>query len=285
MRQIKVFASITNRQSDTLTRYLQEVSAMPRVTSEEEVLLARRIKDGDEEALAKLVNANLRFVVTVAKQYQGQGLALVDLINEGNIGLLTAARRFDETRGFKFISFAVWWIRQSILQALANNSRLVRIPLHQVTNVSKVNRFYNSFVQENERRPSADEIGDALGLDPRLVSNVLISSGHHVSMDAPLIEDEDNCLLDLLANSEETNADVPFTCESLSIEIDQALARLPQRESEVIRLYFGIHTEQRNIDKISKKLNLSRERIRQLKERGLKILRTAHASSILRDYL
>lgn len=285
MRQLKVIQSITNRQGDTLARYLQDVSAMPRVTPEEEVILARKIKGGDEDALKSLVYANLRFVVTVAKQYQGQGVALTDLINEGNIGLLTAARRFDETRGFKFISFAVWWIRQSILQALAANSRLVRIPLNQVTNVSRVNRFYNQFVQDNERRPSSDEIGEALGIDPKIVTGVLLSSGRHVSMDAPLIEDEDNCLLDLLASGEETSADLPMKNESLTTEIDRVLASLPEREQQVIRMYFGIHTPTRNLEEIGEELQLSRERVRQLKEKALKILRTAQASSVLRGYL
>ena len=207
MRQLKITQSITNREGESLERYLQDIGHEDLVSLEEEVELAHRIKQGDEEALQKLTRSNLRFVVSVAKQYQGQGLGLIDLINEGNVGLITAARRFDETRGFKFISYAVWWIRQSILQALAENSRMVRLPLNQVGNVSRVNRFCNQFIQENERRPSVEEIADALHLEPEKVNGALLTSGRHVSMDAPLVEDEDSCLLDLLTNRDNKNTD------------------------------------------------------------------------------
>ena len=231
MRQLKITQSITNREGESLERYLQDIGHEDLVSLEEEVELAHRIKQGDEEALQKLTRSNLRFVVSVAKQYQGQGLGLIDLINEGNVGLITAARRFDETRGFKFISYAVWWIRQSILQALAENSRMVRLPLNQVGNVSRVNRFCNQFIQENERRPSVEEIADALHLEPEKVNGALLTSGRHVSMDAPLVEDEDSCLLDLLTNRESTNTDSALVSESLVTEVKLALERLPEREA------------------------------------------------------
>lgn len=285
MRQLKITQSITNREGESLERYLQDIGREDLVSLEEEVELAHRIKQGDEEALQKLTRSNLRFVVSVAKQYQGQGLGLIDLINEGNVGLITAARRFDETRGFKFISYAVWWIRQSILQALAENSRMVRLPLNQVGNVSRVNRFCNQFIQENERRPSVEEIADALHLEPEKVNGALLTSGRHVSMDAPLVEDEDSCLLDLLTNRESTNTDSALVSESLVTEVKLALERLPEREAKVIRLFFGIDCQEKTLEEIGALMNLSRERVRQIKEKALTLLRSAQVGSVLKSYL
>ena len=285
MRQLKITQSITNREGESLERYLQDIGHEDLVSLEEEVELAHRIKQGDEEALQKLTRSNLRFVVSVAKQYQGQGLGLIDLINEGNVGLITAARRFDETRGFKCISYAVWWIRQSILQALAENSRMVRLPLNQVGNVSRVNRFCNQFIQENERRPSVEEIADALHLEPEKVNGALLTSGRHVSMDAPLVEDEDSCLLDLLTNRESTNTDSALVSESLVTEVKLALERLPEREAKVIRLFFGIDCQEKTLEEIGALMNLSRERVRQIKEKALTLLRSAQVGSVLKSYL
>ena len=285
MRQLKITQSITNREGESLERYLQDIGHEDLVSLEEEVELAHRIQQGDEEALQKLTRSNLRFVVSVAKQYQGQGLGLIDLINEGNVGLITAARRFDETRGFKFISYAVWWIRQSILQALAENSRMVRLPLNQVGNVSRVNRFCNQFIQENERRPSVEEIADALHLEPEKVNGALLTSGRHVSMDAPLVEDEDSCLLDLLTNRESTNTDSALVSESLVTEVKLALERLPEREAKVIRLFFGIDCQEKTLEEIGALMNLSRERVRQIKEKALTLLRSAQVGSVLKSYL
>ena len=285
MRQLKITQSITNREGESLERYLQDIGHEDLVSLEEEVELAHRIKQGDEEALQKLTRSNLRFVVSVAKQYQGQGLGLIDLINEGNVGLITAARRFDETRGFKFISYAVWWIRQSILQALAENSRMVRLPRNQVGNVSRVNRFCNQFIQENERRPSVEEIADALHLEPEKVNGALLTSGRHVSMDAPLVEDEDSCLLDLLTNRESTNTDSALVSESLVTEVKLALERLPEREAKVIRLFFGIDCQEKTLEEIGALMNLSRERVRQIKEKALTLLRSAQVGSVLKSYL
>ena len=285
MRQLKINKSITNRSSAALDKYLVEIGREELISTDEEVELAQRIHKGDQEALDRLTRANLRFVVSVAKQYQNQGLALNDLIDEGNLGLIKAAQKFDETRGFKFISYAVWWIRQSILQALAENSRLVRLPLNQVGNVSKVNRFYNKFVQQNERRPSAEEIADALGIDADKVENTLLASGKHVSMDAPLADDEDSCLLDLLDNRDQPGVDSHLASESLATEIDIALKRLPQREETIIRMFFGINTQPLSLEEIGAKMNLSRERVRQIKEKGLALLRSAQKDSVLKTYL
>lgn len=239
MRQLKIIPNITNREGESIERYLQEIGREQMISLDEEAELAHRIKQGDEEALEKLTKANLRFVVSVAKQYQGQGLSLVDLINEGNVGLITAAKKFDETRGFKFISYAVWWIRQSILQALAENSRIVRLPQNQVGNVSKVNRFYHQFIQKNERLPSVDEVAEALDMEPEKVNAVLISSGKHVSMDAPLVEDEDSCLLDLFSNREDSDTDAQLVTESLATEIDRAISQLPDREAKIIKMFLA----------------------------------------------
>lgn len=285
MRQLKIIQSITNREGDSLERYLQDIGREEMIGTEEEAELARRIRQGDEEAVAKLTKANLRFVVSVAKQYQGQGMGLTDLINEGNVGLITAARKFDETRGFKFISYAVWWIRQSILQALAEHSRLVRLPQNQVGNVSRVHRFYNEFLQENERRPSVEEIAEALHLEPDKVSGALLTAGRHISMDAPLVDDEDSCLLDLLTNRDNTQTDSTLVKESLHEDVGMALSQLPKREAKVLRLFFGINCQERKLEEIGEIMHLSRERVRQIKEKALQLLRTAKAGSVLRTYL
>lgn len=285
MRQLKIIPNITNREGESIERYLQEIGREQMISLDEEAELAHRIKQGDEEALEKLTKANLRFVVSVAKQYQGQGLSLVDLINEGNVGLITAAKKFDETRGFKFISYAVWWIRQSILQALAENSRIVRLPQNQVGNVSKVNRFYHQFIQKNERLPSVDEVAEALDMEPEKVNAVLISSGKHVSMDAPLVEDEDSCLLDLFSNREDSDTDAQLVTESLATEIDRAISQLPDSEAKIIKMFFGIQSPELSLEEIGEKMKLSRERVRQIKEKGLAILRSAHLSSVLKSYL
>lgn len=285
MRQLKITPNITNRDGESIERYLQEIGRERIVSIEEEAELSRRIKQGDEDALVKLTKANLRFVVSVAKQYQGQGMGLIDLINEGNVGLITAAKKFDETRGFKFISYAVWWIRQSILQALAENSRIVRLPLNQVGNVGKVNRFYNDFIQKNERLPSVDEIADALQLEPDKVKTALLSSGKHVSIDAPLVENEDCCLLDLFCNRDDSDTDALLVNESLSTEIERAISQLPAREASIIRMFFGIQSPELSLEEIGQRLNLSRERVRQIKEKGLAILRSAQLSSVLKSYL
>ena len=285
MRQLKIIQSITNREGDSLERYLQDIGREEMIGTEEEAELARRIRQGDEEAVVKLTKANLRFVVSVAKQYQGQGMGLTDLINEGNVGLITAARKFDETRGFKFISYAVWWIRQSILQALAEHSRLVRLPQNQVGNVSRVHRFYNEFLQENERRPSVEEIAEALHLEPEKVSGALLTTGRHISMDAPLVDDEDNCLLDLLTNRDNAQTDSTLVNESLHEAVGMALRQLPKREAKVLRLFFGINCQERKLEEIGEIMHLSRERVRQIKEKALQLLRNAKAGSVLRTYL
>lgn len=285
MRQLKITVAITSRGSEALERYLQDISKEEMVSTDEEVELAKRIRQGDKDALERLVKANLRFVVSVAKQYQGQGLELTDLINEGNVGLINAAMKFDETRGFKFISYAVWWVRQSILQALADKSRLVRLPLNQIGYVSKVNHFYHDFMQKNNRAPSLDEVADALGMEKSKVNAALLTSGKHISMNAPLIDDEDSCLLDLLTNDDNGNADSSLISDSLKEEVHHALDLLPERESQVIRMYFGINTPELSLEEIGEKLNLSRERVRQIKEKALTLLRNAQIGSVLKEYL
>lgn len=285
MRQLKITVAITSRGSEALERYLQDISKEEMVSTDEEVELAKRIRQGDKDALERLVKANLRFVVSVAKQYQGQGLELTDLINEGNVGLINAAMKFDETRGFKFISYAVWWVRQSILQALADKSRLVRLPLNQIGYVSKVNHFYHDFMQKNNRAPSLDEVADALGMEKSKVNAALLTSGKHISMNAPLIDDEDSCLLDLLTNDDKGNADSSLISDSLKEEVHHALDLLPERESQVIRMYFGINTPELSLEEIGEKLNLSRERVRQIKEKALTLLRNAQIESVLKEYL
>lgn len=285
MRQLKITVAITSRGSEALERYLQDISKEEMVSTDEEVELAKRIRQGDKNALERLVKANLRFVVSVAKQYQGQGLELTDLINEGNVGLINAAMKFDETRGFKFISYAVWWVRQSILQALADKSRLVRLPLNQIGYVSKVNHFYHDFMQKNNRAPSLDEVADALGMEKSKVNAALLTSGKHISMNAPLIDDEDSCLLDLLTNDDKGNADSSLISDSLKEDVHHALDLLPERESQVIRMYFGINTPELSLEEIGEKLNLSRERVRQIKEKALTLLRNAQIRSVLKEYL
>lgn len=283
MRQLKITVAITSRGSEALERYLQDISKEDMVSTDEEVELAKRIRQGDKDALERLVKANLRFVVSVAKQYQGQGLELTDLINEGNVGLINAAMKFDETRGFKFISYAVWWVRQSILQALADKSRLVRLPLNQIGYVSKVNHFYHDFMQKSNRAPSLDEVADALGMEKSKVNAALLTSGKHISMNAPLIDDEDSCLLDLLTNDDKGNADSSLISDSLKEEVHHALDLLPERESQVIRMYFGINTPELSLEEIGEKLNLSRERVRQIKEKALTLLRNAQIGSVLKS--
>ena len=285
MRQLKITQSITSREGDSLERYLQEINKEPMITPEEEVVLAHRIHNGDDEALEQLTKANLRFVVSVAKQYQGQGLGLIDLINEGNVGLITAAKKFDETRGFNFISYAVWWIRQSILQALAENSRLVYLPLNQVNNLTKIHRFLSDFAQKNERTPSNEEIAEALDIDVEKVKTIMQSSGRPTSMDAPLADDEGSCLLDLLQSRDGSNTERDLITGSLITEVSSAVKKLPERERKVIEMFFGLNGPEMNLEDIGRELHLSRERVRQLKEKALKLLREAQEASILKTYL
>ncbi len=285
MRQLKITKSITNRESASLDKYLQEIGKEELITVEEEVELAQRIKKGDQAALEKLTRANLRFVVSVAKQYQNQGLSLPDLINEGNLGLIKAAEKFDETRGFKFISYAVWWIRQSILQALAEQSRIVRLPLNQVGSLNKINKAFSKFEQEHERRPSAEELAETLDLPADKVADTLRVSGRHVSVDAPFVDGEDNSLLDVLVNSDSPNADRSLIQESLSREIHRALATLTERESDIVRLFFGIGCQEMTLEEIGERFGLTRERVRQIKEKAIRRLRHTSRSKLLKTYL
>ena len=266
MRQLKITKSITNRESASLDKYLQEIGKEELITVEEEVELAQRIKKGDQEALEKLTKANLRFVVSVAKQYQNQGLSLPDLINEGNLGLIKAAEKFDETRGFKFISYAVWWIRQSILQALAEQSRIVRLPLNQVGSLNKINKAFARFEQEHERTPSPEELANELELPKEKVTDTLRVAGRHVSVDAPFADGEDNSLLDVLVNPDSPNADRGLINESLSTEVDRALETLTERERDIIKYFFGIGCSEMTLEEIGEKFDLTRERVRQIKE-------------------
>jgi len=285
MRQLKITKSITNRESASLDKYLQEIGKEELITVEEEVELAQRIKKGDHAALEKLTRANLRFVVSVAKQYQNQGLSLPDLINEGNLGLIKAAEKFDETRGFKFISYAVWWIRQSILQALAEQSRIVRLPLNQVGSLNKINKAYSKFEQEHERKPSPEELAETLDLPADKVADTLKVSGRHISVDAPFVDGEDNSLLDVLPNTDSPNADKKLIMESLSREIDRALATLTERESDIIRLFFGIGCQEMTLEEIGERFGLTRERVRQIKEKAIRRLRHTSRSKLLKSYL
>ncbi len=285
MRQLKITKSITNRESASLDKYLQEIGREELISVEEEVELAQRIKKGDQSALEKLTRANLRFVVSVAKQYQNQGLSLPDLINEGNLGLIKAAEKFDETRGFKFISYAVWWIRQSILQALAEQSRIVRLPLNQVGSLNKINKAYSKFEQENERKPSPEELADQLELPADKVADTLRVSGRHISVDAPFVEGEDNSLLDVLVNSDSPNADRSLINESLSREIERSLATLTERESDIIKLFFGIGCQEMTLEEIGERFGLTRERVRQIKEKAIRRLRHTSRSKLLKTYL
>lgn len=285
MRQLKITKSITNRESASLDKYLQEIGKEDLITVEEEVELAQRIKKGDQEALEKLTKANLRFVVSVAKQYQNQGLSLPDLINEGNLGLIKAAEKFDETRGFKFISYAVWWIRQSILQALAEQSRIVRLPLNQVGSLNKINKAFTRFEQENERAPSPEELAIALDITKEKVSDTLRVSGRHVSVDAPFSDGEDNNLLDVLVNSDSPSADRGLINESLSIEVDRALDTLTDREKDIVRFFFGIGCSEMTLEEIGERFGLTRERVRQIKEKAIRRLRHSTRSKLLKSYL
>lgn len=285
MRQLKITKSITNRESASLDKYLQEIGKEELITVEEEVELAQRIKKGDQAALEKLTRANLRFVVSVAKQYQNQGLSLPDLINEGNLGLIKAAEKFDETRGFKFISYAVWWIRQSILQALAEQSRIVRLPLNQVGSLNKINKAYSKFEQEHERRPSPEELADQLELPADKVADTLRVSGRHVSVDAPFVDGEDNSLLDVLINNDSPSADRVLIDESLSREIDRSLTTLTEREADIIRMFFGISCQEMTLEEIGERFGLTRERVRQIKEKAIRRLRHTSRSKLLKTYL
>lgn len=285
MRQLKITQSITNRESQSLDKYLHEIGKVDLITAEEEVILARKIREGDQAALERLTKTNLRFVVSVAKQYQNQGLTLGDLINEGNLGLIKAAKRFDETKGFKFISYAVWWIRQSILQAIAEQSRIVRLPLNQVGSLSKISKAFSKLEQEYEREPSPEELADILETTVDKISDTLSNSGRHVSMDAPFVQGEENTLLDVLENHE-PNTDSNLINESLSEEIKRSLSTLTEREREIIVLFFGLSTNHPlSLEEIGEKFSLTRERVRQIKDKALQRLRHTSRSKILKSYL
>ena len=286
MRQLKITKQVTNRESPSLDKYLHEIGKVQLITAEEEVALARRIKQGDEKALTLLINANLRFVVSVAKQYQNQGLSLPDLINEGNLGLIKAAQRFDETRGFKFISYAVWWIRQSILQALAEQARIVRLPLNKIGSVNKVNNAFAQLEQEYQREPTSEEIAELLDMAPKDVKEALKASHKHISMDAPLKPDDDNTLYDVLLSDSSGQPDSHLVDDSLRKEIDRSLSTLSTREADIIRLYYGLHGEPPySLEEIGKLFNLTRERVRQIKEKAIKRLKNTYRSRILRNLI
>ena len=286
MRQLKITKQVTNRETASLDKYLQEIGKVDLITAEEEVELAQKIRAGDENALDKLTKANLRFVVSVAKQYQNQGLTLPDLINEGNLGLIKAARRFDETRGFKFISYAVWWIRQSILQALAEQSRIVRLPLNKIGSINKINKMYAFLEQANERVPSAEEIAKELDMTVSDVKESMKNSGRHVSMDAPLVEGEDSNLYDVLRSGESPNPDRNLLHESLRTEIERALETLTPREADVVRLYFGLGEKHAmTLEEIGETFDLTRERVRQIKKKAIRRLKHTSRSRILKTYL
>jgi RNA polymerase primary sigma factor len=286
MRQLKITKQVTNRETASLDKYLQEIGKVELITAEEEVELAQKIKAGDQRALEKLTKANLRFVVSVAKQYQNQGLTLPDLINEGNLGLIKAAQRFDETRGFKFISYAVWWIRQSILQALAEQSRIVRLPLNKIGSINKINKAYASLEQAHERPPSAEEIAGKLEMSEMDVKESMRNSGRHVSMDAPLVEGEDSNLYDVLNSSDSPNPDDDLMVDSLRTEIERSLTTLTPREGDVIRLYFGLNGQHPlTLEEIGEKFDLTRERVRQIKEKAIRRLKHTTKNVILKSYL
>ncbi|MBC7448367.1 MAG: sigma-70 family RNA polymerase sigma factor [Hymenobacteraceae bacterium] len=286
MRQLKISKQITNRESQSLDKYLQEIGKVDLLTPDEEVTLAQRIRDGDQVALEKLTKANLRFVVSVAKQYQNQGLSLGDLINEGNLGLIKAAKRFDETRGFKFISYAVWWIRQSILQALAEQSRIVRLPLNRVGSLNKISKSFSELEQKFEREPSPEEIAEVLELTTSEVVDTLKISGRHVSVDAPFVQGEENRLLDVLQDEDEASPDQGLMSDSLRKEVQRALSTLTKREGDVITLYFGLNGENAlTLEEIGEKFALTRERVRQIKEKAIRRLRHTSRSKALKPYL
>jgi RNA polymerase primary sigma factor len=286
MRQLKITKSITNRESASLDKYLQEIGREDLITVEEEVELAQRIRNGDRVALEKLTRANLRFVVSVAKQYQNQGLSLPDLINEGNLGLIKAAEKFDETRGFKFISYAVWWIRQSILQALAEQSRIVRLPLNQVGSLNKINKAFSKFEQENERRPSAEELAEQLDIPVEKIADTMKVSGRHISVDAPFVEGEDNSLLDVMINDDSPNADRVLINESLSKEIERVLSHaLSDRERDIVKKFFGLGVPEMTLEEIGDEFGLTRERVRQIKEKAIRKLKPHSRSKLLKTFL
>lgn len=285
MRQLKISKSITNRESASLDKYLQEIGHEELLTTDQEVELAQRIRKGDKRALERLTKANLRFVVSVAKQYQNQGLSLPDLINEGNVGLIKAAEKFDETRGFKFISYAVWWIRQSILQAIAEQSRLVRLPLNQVGSVNKITRELNKFEQEHERKPSVDEIAERVDLPEDKIADAIKANSRHVSMDAPIADGEDSSMIDFLAG-DSSNTDRELAIESLKAEVSRILKLLTDKEQKVLRAFFGIDgSPEMTLDEIGEKYNLTRERVRQIKEKALRRLRHNTKNKLLKSYL
>jgi len=286
MRQLKITKQVTNRETASLDKYLQEIGKVDLITADEEVELAQKIKAGDQRALEKLTKANLRFVVSVAKQYQNQGLTLPDLINEGNLGLIKAAQRFDETRGFKFISYAVWWIRQSILQALAEQSRIVRLPLNKIGSINKINKMYALLEQSNERPPTAEEIAKELDMTVNDVRESIKNSGRHLSMDAPLVEGEDSNLYDVLRSGESPNPDRSLIQESLRTEIERSLETLTPREADVVRLYFGLGDQHpMTLEEIGETFDLTRERVRQIKEKAIRRLKHTSRSKILKTYL
>lgn len=285
MRQLKITKSITNRESESLEKYLQEIGHEELISIDEEVELAQRIKQGDRAALERLTKANLRFVVSVAKQYQNQGMSLPDLINEGNVGLIKAAEKFDETRGFKFISYAVWWIRQSILQAIAEQSRIVRLPLNQVGSANRINKMLNQFEQKYERRPNLNEIADDMGMPADKIKEALSVSGKHISMDAPFVEGDENSLLDVMPNANAPMADSSLVKESLCKEISRALQTLNERERMILEASYGINSLEMSLEEISEKFGLTRERVRQIKEKALRKLRSAEKSKMLKTYL
>jgi len=286
MRQLKITKQVTNRETASLDKYLQEIGRVDLITADEEVLLAQKIKQGDKLALEKLTKANLRFVVSVSKQYQNQGLTLPDLINEGNLGLIKAAQRFDETRGFKFISYAVWWIRQSILQALAEQSRIVRLPLNKIGSINKINKAHAKLEQKFEREPNSEEIADMLEITEREIKESMKNAGRHVSMDAPLIQDEDNNLYDVLKMDESKTPETELLYESLRKEIDRAISTLTSREADVVRLYFGLNGgHPMTLEEIGEKFDLTRERVRQIKEKAIRRLKHTSRSKILKTYL
>lgn len=287
MRQLKITKQVTNRETASLDKYLQEIGKVQLINAEEEVRLARAIKQGDQKALERLTKANLRFVVSVAKQYQNQGLTLGDLINEGNLGLIKAAQRFDETRGFKFISYAVWWIRQSILQALAEQSRIVRLPLNKIGYINKINKAFSQLEQDFEREPTNDELATLLSISSDDIRDTMRSSGKHISMDAPIMQGEDGCLLDLIPGEEGTSPEINMMTESLRREIERALTTLTPREADVIRLYFGLALNEptMTLEEIGERFELTRERVRQIKEKAIRRLKHTSRSKILKTYL
>jgi RNA polymerase primary sigma factor len=288
MRQLKITKQVTNREAPSLDKYLREIGKVKLLTPDEEVILVRKIREGDRKALETLINSNLRFVVSVAKQYQNQGLTLPDLINEGNLGLIKAAERFDETRGFKFISYAVWWIRQAILQSLAEQSRIVRLPLNKIGSINKINKAFTKLEQEFQREPMPEEIAEVLNLHPSIVDESLNSTNFHVSMDAPLKDDEksENNLYDVLTTNETPTPDVMLLDNSLKVEIERTLSTLNEREAEILRYYYGLNgLNAHTLEEIGKELDLTRERVRQVKEKALKKLQNIHRNRLLKSYL